>query len=148
MIWLMSLLISALVWLQLLDRYGKLEHFMPDTKIGHFYVGTISAFEHSVFSDALRELADMQIDVAEGNARFEMLRLQVIAMCCCDRFGWRVYDHNNQAHLRELQDMPQYMLEELANAVAIKARLSWVGVKTEASEAEEEHESELAINPS
>lgn len=124
--WLIQLIISAVVWLQLLDRHGKPVVFTPDTKIGRFYIGGISAFEYAVFSDALRALADMDITAEDSNSRYYMLRLQIVAITLCDRWGWRLYDHNSEAALMHLQNLPRDMLNELFIAAAGKTGLHWV----------------------
>lgn len=122
----MQLIISALVWLQILERHGKLENFTPDLKVGRFYIGQISGFEYSVFSDALQALANMDLDPVESNSRYYMLRLQVVALSLCDRWGWRRYDHNSEETLKQLQNLPHDMLNELFIAAAEKTRLHWV----------------------
>ena len=145
----MQLIISGLVWLQLLDRHGKPVVFTPDTKIGRFYIGGISAFEYAVFSDALRALADMDITAEDSNSRYYMLRLQIVAITLCDRWGWRQYDHNSESALMHLQNLPLDMLNELFIAAAEKTRLHWVLPDAEYREkyGDKEPSEALAANP-
>lgn len=125
--WLMNLVISLMCWLHIIERHGRPIMFTPDIKVGRFYIGGISAWEGSVFSDALRSLADMKdLSVADSNARYYMLRLQVVAMTLCDRWGNRLYNHNAEATLRELQNLPVEMLNALFIAAADKTGLHWV----------------------
>lgn len=125
--WLMNLVISLMCWLHIIERHGRLSHFTPDCKVGRFYIGGISAFEFNVFNDALKQLADMKdLSVEESNGRHYMLRLSVMAMTLCDRWGNRLYNHNAEATLRALQNLPHELLDELAIAVADKTGIQWV----------------------
>ena len=123
----MNILIGLLCWLHIIERHGRLSHFTPDCKVGRFYIGGISTYESNVFNEALQQLADMQdISDEESNGRHYMLRMMVIAATLCDRWGNRLYNHNAEATLRALQDLPHELLDELAIAVADKTGIQWV----------------------
>jgi len=123
----MNIVIGLLCWMHIIERHGRMDTFTPDYKVGRFYIGGISAFEFNVFNDALKQLADMQdISAEESNGRHYMLRLSVIAMTLCDRWGNRLYNHNAEATLRALQDLPHDLLDELAIAAAEKTGIQWV----------------------
>lgn len=150
----MNIIIALLCWLHIIERHGRPVAFTPDIKVGRFYIGGISAWENSVFSDALLSLANMKdLSVADSNARYYMLRLQVVAMCLCDRWGNRLYNHNAETTLKELQDLPVEMLNALFIAAADKTGLHWVLPDDEYKarfgkpDTEEAAEKALAENP-
>lgn len=122
MIWIFGLLAK----LRFIKRFGRPVIFTPDYKVGRFFIGTVSAFEYAVFNDALRALSETDMDVAESNHRYYMLRLTVIAACCCDRWGFRLFDYKSDSALLALQQLPRELLEELALGAYEKTRIPWV----------------------
>ena len=123
----MNILIGLMCWLHIIERHGRMDTFTPDCKVGRFYIGGLSAEEFMVFNEALQQLAGMQdISDEESNGRHYMLRMMVIAATLCDRWGNRLYNHNAEATLRALQDLPHELLDELAIAVADKTGIQWV----------------------
>jgi len=137
-----------LLWLfNIATPHGRAPYFGVAKKlvVGPFTLLEVSAGDWEKLRALTEEICNIE-DPLEKHQSLTFMRMQAIASCATNRWGWYLYDPMNKDDLQKVADYPNRLINEALQAIHELNGMPWLVPATQAI-TEGDGEEAAQVNP-